>query len=161
MASHSVVHSTFTIERSYPASPGRVFAAFADPATKRRWFASEHERAATIEHTVDFRVGGREEKRFRLPNGDAMRNDTVYQDIVPDRRIVFAYTMTHGEKVLSAALATVEIEPAGEGTRLTYTEQNALLDGADAFLGKGKVGSLEEGWRSLLGRLDEALRAAR
>ncbi len=35
----SVTHSTFVIERSYPTSPERVFAAFADPAKKRRWFA--------------------------------------------------------------------------------------------------------------------------
>ena len=35
----SVIHSTFVIERSYPAKPERVFAAFADPAKKRRWFA--------------------------------------------------------------------------------------------------------------------------
>jgi uncharacterized protein YndB with AHSA1/START domain len=32
-----VAHSTFTIERTYPVSPARVFFAFADKATKRRW----------------------------------------------------------------------------------------------------------------------------
>ena len=30
---HSVIHSTFTIERTYPQSPERVFHAFADKAT--------------------------------------------------------------------------------------------------------------------------------
>ena len=35
----SVTHSTFVIERSYPTTPERVFAAFADPAKKRRWLA--------------------------------------------------------------------------------------------------------------------------
>ena len=34
----SVTHSTFSIERKYTAKPERVFAAFADPAKKRRWF---------------------------------------------------------------------------------------------------------------------------
>jgi hypothetical protein len=34
-----VVHSTFAIERTYPVALSRVFAAFADGATKRRWFA--------------------------------------------------------------------------------------------------------------------------
>jgi uncharacterized protein YndB with AHSA1/START domain len=35
----SVAHSTFSIERTYPSPPSRVFAAFSNQATKRRWFA--------------------------------------------------------------------------------------------------------------------------
>lgn len=35
----SVVHSTFSIERTYPSPISRVFAAFSDPVIKRRWFA--------------------------------------------------------------------------------------------------------------------------
>lgn len=34
----TVVHSTFRIDRSYPHPVSRVFAAFRDPVTKRRWF---------------------------------------------------------------------------------------------------------------------------
>ncbi|HXJ21838.1 MAG TPA: hypothetical protein VMT03_16555 [Polyangia bacterium] len=33
-----IVHTTFTLERTYPAAPSRVFAAFADPEVKARWF---------------------------------------------------------------------------------------------------------------------------
>ena len=32
----SAVHNTFVVERSYSQSPERVFAAFAQPARKRR-----------------------------------------------------------------------------------------------------------------------------
>jgi len=39
MSERTVNHSTFVIERHYAAAPERVFAAFADPAKKRRWFA--------------------------------------------------------------------------------------------------------------------------
>jgi uncharacterized protein YndB with AHSA1/START domain len=39
MAEQSVIHNTFVIERSYPTRPDRVFAAFAEAAKKRRWFA--------------------------------------------------------------------------------------------------------------------------
>ena len=37
MTERSVTHATFTVERTYDASPARVFNAFADPAIKRRW----------------------------------------------------------------------------------------------------------------------------
>lgn len=39
MTNRSVLHATFTLERTYPATPARVFAAWADPAAKARWFA--------------------------------------------------------------------------------------------------------------------------
>ena len=65
MSSPSTVHSTFVIERSYPAKPERVFAAFADPTKKRQWFAtSEHHDLE--EFSSDFKVGGSERARYRF-----------------------------------------------------------------------------------------------
>jgi uncharacterized protein YndB with AHSA1/START domain len=37
MTECSVIHDTFTIERSYPAAPSRVFAAFASAEAKSTW----------------------------------------------------------------------------------------------------------------------------
>jgi uncharacterized protein YndB with AHSA1/START domain len=82
-----------------------------------------------------------------------LRNETVYQDIVPDRRIVFAYSMAVGDQRISVSLATVEITPpSGEGTRLVYTEQGAFFDGA------GEPEGREAGIRELLEKLGEELR---
>lgn len=147
----SVAHSTFSIERTYPSSPGRVFAAFSNQETKRRWFA-EGEGWEVDEFTVDFRVGGHEVSRFRFQGGVPVSNDTVYLDIVPDQRIIFAYTMTVGDKRISVSLATVEIAPSGSGTRLIYTEQGVFLDGADKREGR------EAGCRELFEKLGEELR---
>jgi hypothetical protein len=38
MTDRRVIHSTFSLERVYEASTGHVFAAWADPAAKARWF---------------------------------------------------------------------------------------------------------------------------
>jgi uncharacterized protein YndB with AHSA1/START domain len=165
MTETSVVHSTFTVERQYKAAPARVFAAFANESTKRRWFA-EGEPWEVQQFTLDFRVGGRETSRFIFkgvpgapagapPAGTPMGNDTVFQDIVPDRRIVFAYTMLMGEKRISASLATVELVPAGDGTRLTYTEQGAFFDGSDGPTMR------QQGWLTLLETLGRELEKAR
>jgi uncharacterized protein YndB with AHSA1/START domain len=57
--------------------PARVFAAFANGATKRRWFA-EGEGWEVLEFTLDFRVGGGEVSRFRFRDGPEIRNDTIF-----------------------------------------------------------------------------------
>jgi uncharacterized protein YndB with AHSA1/START domain len=113
-----------------PASVARVFAAFADTATKRRWFA-EGEGWHIDAFEADFREGGLERSRFRYEDGPPITNDAIYLDIVPEARIVFAYAMTVGGKRISASLASVELTTSGQGTRLVYTEQGQYFDGAD------------------------------
>src|SRR5205807_1146277 len=105
------------------------FSAFADPAKKRRWFA-EGEGRVLEEFEMDFRVGGSERASYRFQEGSPfpgalMINRTTYQDIVPNRRVVFAYTMTLGDRCFSASLATVEFVAAENGTDLIFTDQGA------------------------------------
>lgn len=126
----SVTHSTFVIERSYPVTPERVFSAFADTAKKRRWFAEEGTFGSTA-FEMDFRVGGSEHSRFAMPDGTPLANDTSYQDIEENRRIVFAYTMSVAGRRISASLSTIELLPADKGTDFVYTEQAAFFEGSD------------------------------
>jgi hypothetical protein len=44
---------------------------------------------------------------------------------------VYAYEMYSDDARISVSLGTVQLEPEGDGTRLTYTEQGAYLDGLD------------------------------
>ena len=146
-----VVHRTFSVERAYPAPPARAFAAFADPETKRRWLA-EGPGSEVGEFALDFRVGGFERTRFRFVGGAPVRNDTLFLDIVPDERVVFAYALSAEEVRTSAALTTVELAADGGGTRLLLTEQVAFLDGVDG------TASRQRGWGGLLDRLGDAIR---
>ena len=83
MEKRSVTDSTFVIERSYLTAAERMFAAFADPTKKRRWFA-EGESFELEEFEMDFRVGGNEcvRRRFNkgtLFEGTALTNHASYQ----------------------------------------------------------------------------------
>lgn len=122
MSERSVKHDTFVVERSYNASPARVFAAWADPQAKARWFPTANE--------FDFRVGGRE-VNHTPHNGSIFTFEALYQDIVPNERIVYSYIMERNQIRISVSLATVEFQAVGKATKLTYTEQGVYLDGED------------------------------
>lgn len=137
-------HATFTVERSYPQAPAKVFAAHADEAAKRRWFA-EGEGFVIDSYSLDFNVGGWERARFRFgEDGAPMTNDCVYHEIVANERLVFSYTMTIGGAPLSTSLATIELKPEGKGTRLIFTEQG-IYHGEQDIEGRksGTAGLLE------------------
>lgn len=131
MTERSVNHTTFVIERTYPAHPAKVFGAWADAAAKAIWMDDPDYKSDGTDYELDFRVGGHERFGGLTPEGTSYGYDAVYYDIVPDHRIVYCYEMYTGAERMSVSLTTVEIVPDGDGTRLTYTEQCAFLDGLD------------------------------
>ena len=149
MTTRSAQHGTIRLERRYKASPARVFAAWAEPKARAKWDVPG--RWVIADQTFDFREGGREVKRFG-PKGDPrLVADTLYLDIVPQRRIVFSYSMTSRGTPISVSLTTVELSPDGERTRLLLTEQVAFLDGND------NAANREEGLASMLDKIGETL----
>ncbi len=150
MTDRSTVQSTFTLERTYPVSPARVFHAWTDLGAKQRWFGGPGE--SGTEHTLDARVGGREALRTTLPDGGGeVRFDAIYFDVVQDERLIYSYDMHMGGKRISVSLAVVELQPDGDGTRLVVTEHGAYLDGLDT------PQSREEGTAFLLDQLGTSL----
>jgi uncharacterized protein YndB with AHSA1/START domain len=151
MTATAVQYDTFIIERRLASSPARVFAAFADQTKKARWFGCV-DGWEVAEHTLDFRVGGREVWRGGPPGETPHRNDTCYHDIVADERIVWSYAMQVGGRRISVALATLELSPAGSGTHMRFIEQGVYLDGHDGLAER------ERGTKVLLDNLERALR---
>jgi uncharacterized protein YndB with AHSA1/START domain len=129
MSERSTNHATFVIERTYEAAPARVWRAWAEPAEKLQWFGP---RVDEPDHELDFRVGGLERMTVRAPDGALYTFASRYQDIVEGERLVHTYEMYRDDARISVSVATVELEAAGAGTRLTLTEQGVFLDGLDA-----------------------------
>jgi uncharacterized protein YndB with AHSA1/START domain len=133
MTERSTIHDTFVIERTYPVSPSRVFAAFASEEAKNTWGDTGdlgHAQPATGPAEFDFRVGGHE--RFgNTYQGVTYTYDALYYDIVPNERLVYSYEMYADGVRLSVSVATIEFAKTDDVTTLTWTEQGAYLDGID------------------------------
>ena len=155
MTEPTTIHSSFVLERNYPVTPDKLFAALADPTKKRRWFAdSEHYETEQFE--MDFQIGGKEEARYLFKPGTpiagmTIRNTGIYHDIVPGKRVVLSYAMTLDHRPMTVSLATFELVPAEQGTDLILTHQGAFFEGSDTPQMR------EGGWRTLLGKLAECL----
>lgn len=127
-----VVFGSFTIERVFRAPVARVFAAWADPETKARWFIGPPDRWTLVRRAQDLRVGGEEVLAGQLKDGPSTVFLARYHAIVPNERIVYAYDMFVGGKHFSVSLATVELTRTPEGgCRMTFTEQAAFFHGED------------------------------
>jgi uncharacterized protein YndB with AHSA1/START domain len=125
MSNRSVTHSTFTLERTYQARPDRVFAAWADPEVKVRWFAGNAEG-----YELDFRPGGIE-RNSATHDGKKITWESLYREIVAGERIVYTSVLCESETVATVSLTTVELVPEGQGSRLVLVEAGAYLDGRE------------------------------
>ncbi|HWC62969.1 MAG TPA: SRPBCC family protein [Rhizomicrobium sp.] len=155
MTSRSVVHASFTLTRTWKASPARVFAAFASEEEKAKWFAGppgfeQHKKL------FDFREGGHEHLSGRHPGGKVSVFDCIYHDIVPPSegaagRIIYSYVMHVDGRKISVSQACIEIRPETTGTRLVLTEYGDYLDGYD------DAGSREHGTNFLMDALGKSV----
>lgn len=125
MSERSIVHSTFTLERTYPAPVSEVFRAWADPQIKVRWFAGN-----PADYQMDFRPGGTERNSV-VHDGKQITWESLYREIVTDQRIVYTSVLAENGTVATVSMATVELLPDDDFTRLVLVEAGAYLDGLE------------------------------
>ena len=143
MKEPSAIHNTFVLERNYTKPTESVFAAFADPSKKRRWYA-DNETIDVEEYALDFREGS------PFPGG-ALTNEGIYLDIVRYQRIVVASRMMLGDRLISASLVTIEFLPTETGTDMIFTHQGIFFEGS------GGPEMREAGWNTLFEKLAKEL----
>lgn len=142
----AIAHATIVMERTYNAPPARVFHAWADAEAKARWSAPTPDVVIKYE-AADFREGGRDVVRCIEPNQTDYVATVYYLDLRRDQRLVFAEEVSNGAVRVSAALISIELSPAGAGTRLQLTMQIASFDGANMEEG------YQYGWSAALDNL--------
>lgn len=143
----TIAHATIVMERTYNASPARVFAAWADKNAVARWYVPGDGSWQSEIQEHDFRVGGRHLMTFGPKGGDVYGEDCRFEDIVANKRICYAMTVTTNATRISASMVTVEFFARGNRTEVKVTDQMAALDGGDT--GDGR----KAGWGDTLDKL--------
>lgn len=146
MTHETMRHRTETMERTYAASPARVFRAWEDPEIRRVW-GSPSQDVQIRNEAADFRVGGEDVQLCMVGDDAVARVVGRYLNIVANARIVYSEAISEGDTLLGVSLVSVEFIAAGRGTRLVLTLQTAAVDGSDLLDG------VVQGWTSALDRL--------
>ncbi|MDQ0318679.1 uncharacterized protein YndB with AHSA1/START domain [Pararhizobium capsulatum DSM 1112] len=130
-----------TIVRRIKASPARVWAAITRPEQMLQWWGPDA--GPTLKAEADVRPGGRFSILFRLLNGEEYNPTGVYQDVLPEQKLVFTWEwagMPERESLVSFLL-----RPLDGGTELTLIHEGLPDEEARK--------SHEQGWSGLLDKL--------
>jgi uncharacterized protein YndB with AHSA1/START domain len=130
-----------TIVRRINAPPARVWAAITRPDLMMKWWGPDA--GPTLSVVADVRPGGRFSVVFRLLNGEEHNPTGIYQEVVPERKLVFTWDLPGAQEQTS--LVTFRLEPFDGGTELTLTHEH--LPDEDARH------SHEQGWNGLIDKL--------
>jgi uncharacterized protein YndB with AHSA1/START domain len=125
------------IQRTLPASPERVFAAWTDPSSLARWISPVGHAEAEVEPWVGGRL-----RVTMIGDGRTIEHTGEYRELVHGQRLVFSWRspFTGAE----ASVVTVELEAVASGTSLTLVHERLPADAVESHGG---------GWSLILDRL--------
>ena len=133
---------SLTLKRHLNAPPGKVYAAWAQPAKLMQWFGPDS--GAVTRAELDLRVGGRYAIVFHTEDGEEHDVSGVYREVVPNERLVFTWAWRSTPE--RESLVTVALRPDGGGTSLTLIHEQ--------FFDEEARDRHEFGWTGTLDKLE-------
>jgi len=119
----------FSLERKLKAKVEDVYKMFSDYDQKRTWFKGPND--AETSYQLDFKIGGKEYSVGKFHDGITHEFCATYYDIVPNKRIVYAYEMYLDKKRISVSVATITLKEDGDLTVFKLHESGVFLDNLD------------------------------
>jgi len=125
---------TLRTTRTLPFSPKEIYGAFASPDLLALWWGPEG--FSNTFEVFEFTPGGRWKFVMHGPDGNDYLNESLFEALVPDSRIVIHHDCPPNFKL------TVELTPDSEGTYLTW--EQVFEDAETAQAVKQRAGSANE-----------------
>ena len=114
------------ITRDYRASPERVFDALTVAESLSQWFGPA---SVTARHlSVDPKPGGAYQLEMHHDDGSVYPLSGSFVEVSRPRRLVMTWIWGVGDYAGIETLVSFNLEPLGEGTRLTLTHEELLDD---------------------------------
>ncbi|MDQ1607858.1 MAG: hypothetical protein QOE16_590 [Microbacteriaceae bacterium] len=133
----------FTLVRTFEAAPEAIWEAWTDPDSVAQWW---HPRGASTPREsvdVDARIGGT--YTYTMVNnatGEKVITGGVYLEVEPFKRLVFTWGFP-GADPDDTPVIVVTLEPAGDGTRMTFDLRGVAGSEGDGSFYDGWVGALD------------------
>ena len=139
-----VSDTEFVMERTFAASPERIFAAYTTADQVAQWWGQRNN--TTVVEALDSRPGGAWRFVQRDAEGNAYEFFGEYLEVSP-RKIVntFEFAGFPGHVVTDS----VTLEPQGDATRVIAASHFASKEDLDGMLASGMEGGANESWDRL------------
>ncbi|MCR8961393.1 SRPBCC domain-containing protein [Variovorax sp. S2] len=137
---------SLTLRRHYPVAAEKVWRAWTDPQALKAWFGPEEIVSVPLAE-VDLRVGGRFRVTMLAADGETHDVSGVYQELVPNRKLVFSWAWRSTPERESRV--TVRIEPDGNGCELVLMHEQ--------FFDEVARDGHEHGWTGAMVKLEQWL----
>ena len=139
-----------TLTRTYPVAPEKVWRAWTDAETLKKWWAPGPGQPVSAAE-LDVRAGGRFRIVFGGADGKANECAGVYREVVPNRKLVFTWCWPNSTPD-RVSVVTIEFNRSAAGTDLVFKHEQffdekardghlrgwtAALDGLGRFLESG------------------------
>lgn len=125
---------TLSTSRTLPFSPKAIYSAFSSAELLASWWGPEG--FTNSFEVFEFTDGGRWEFVMHGPDGKNYLNESVFEELISDSKIVIHHDCPPNFKL------TVELTPVSEGTYLTWVQ--VFEDAETAQAVKQRVGSANE-----------------
>jgi len=133
---------SLALQRHYPVAPEKVWRAWTDAEAVKRWWGPGPGEPVSLAE-LDVRVGGRFRIVFGGPDGKMHECAGVYQEVVPNRRLVFTWHWPNStpERV---SVVTILFQAAGKGTELVFKHEQLFDEKARDDHKRGWSASLDK-----------------